>query len=202
MQTLIPLTEGQLKITESKFYRISGESTQHRGVVPDVTFPALYDHDEIGESSLDHALNWDQINPVRHQRYNDLSSVVPRVTARFVERSAGNPDFVYLEDQVELARQTRKSPNCPQRSGSHRPARKPGTKGPAIENKRRKALGKPCWTPRKTTSTISTAMVLPRQTGTKSRRRCRRIGPGRRPAHRGRQHPRRHAGNDPAFLCS
>ncbi|MGL4564612.1 MAG: carboxy terminal-processing peptidase, partial [Halioglobus sp.] len=70
VQTLIPLTEGQLKITESKFYRISGDSTQHRGVVPDVEFPAIYDDEEIGESALDHALNWDQINPVRHQRYN------------------------------------------------------------------------------------------------------------------------------------
>ena len=57
VQTLIPLTEGQLKITESKFYRISGDSTQHRGVVPDIDFPSIYDPDEIGESSLDHALN-------------------------------------------------------------------------------------------------------------------------------------------------
>ena len=39
VQTLIPLTEGQLKLTESKFYRISGDSTQHRGVVPDITLP-------------------------------------------------------------------------------------------------------------------------------------------------------------------
>ncbi|HBM83490.1 MAG TPA: peptidase S41, partial [Halieaceae bacterium] len=36
VQTMVPLTEGQLKLTESKFYRISGDSTQHRGVVPDV----------------------------------------------------------------------------------------------------------------------------------------------------------------------
>lgn len=144
VQTLIPLTEGQLKITESKFYRISGESTQHRGVVPDVTFPALYDHDEIGESSLDHALNWDQINPVRHQRYNDLSSVVPRVTARFVERSAGNPDFVYLEDQVELARQTREITELPLNEAARIALRESQEqKALLIENKRRKALGKP-----------------------------------------------------------
>ncbi|MEM8660026.1 MAG: carboxy terminal-processing peptidase [Pseudomonadota bacterium] len=105
VQTLIPLSEGQLKITESKFYRISGDSTQHRGVVPDLTFPALFDHDQIGESSLDNALSWDQINPVRHHRYNDLSSVVPLVTAMYEERSAANPDFVYLQDQVDLARE-------------------------------------------------------------------------------------------------
>jgi len=107
VQTLIPLTEGQLKITESKFYRISGGSTQHKGVVPDVAFPTIYDTEEIGESALDHALNWDQINPVRHHQYNDLTTVLPHVTNLFQERSEHNPDFIYLEDQIDLAQKTR-----------------------------------------------------------------------------------------------
>ncbi len=142
VQTLIPLTEGQLKITESKFYRISGDSTQHRGVVPDVEFPSIYDADEIGESSLDHALNWDQINPVRHQRYNDLSTIVPRVTAMYVERSAGNPDFVYLEDQVEMARQAREITELPLKEAARVALRESQEqKALVIENKRRKAKG-------------------------------------------------------------
>jgi carboxyl-terminal processing protease len=107
VQTLIPLTEGQLKITESKFYRISGGSTQHRGVLPDVVFPTIYDTEEIGESALDHALNWDQINQVRHHQYNDLSTVLPHVTTLFQQRSEHNPDFIYLEDQIALAQKTR-----------------------------------------------------------------------------------------------
>ncbi len=107
VQTLIPLTEGQLKITESKFYRISGGSTQHKGVVPDVVFPTIYDTEEIGESALDHALNWDQINQVRHHQYNDLSTVLPHVTTLFQKRSEHNPDFIYLEDQIDLAQKTR-----------------------------------------------------------------------------------------------
>ncbi len=113
VQTLIPLTEGQLKITESKFYRISGGSTQHKGVVPDVVFPTIYDTEEIGESALDHALNWDQINPVRHHQYNDLSTVLPHVTTLFRERSVHNPDFIYLEDQVDLAQKTREIKELP-----------------------------------------------------------------------------------------
>jgi len=56
VQTLVPLTEGQLKLTESKFYRISGDSTQHRGVIPDIEFPSLFDQKDIGESSLEHAM--------------------------------------------------------------------------------------------------------------------------------------------------
>lgn len=142
VQTLIPLTEGQLKITESKFYRISGESTQHRGVVPDLEFPSIYDTEEIGESALDHALNWDQISPIRHSNYGDLSSVLPTVQTQFLERSTHNPDFIFLEDQVELAKETRKITDLPLNEMA-RVALRDTQEGKAlgIENKRRKALG-------------------------------------------------------------
>jgi carboxyl-terminal processing protease len=142
VQTLVPLTEGQLKITESKFYRISGESTQHRGVVPDLAFPTLYDPEEIGESALDHALAWDQINAVRHHRYNDLSTVLPQLTTMFRERSHTNPDFVYLEDQVDLAQQTRALTELPLNEEARKALRdRQENQALAIENKRRKALG-------------------------------------------------------------
>ncbi|NND68989.1 MAG: carboxy terminal-processing peptidase [Halioglobus sp.] len=144
VQTLIPLEEGQLKITESKFYRISGDSTQHRGVVPDIEFPALFNTDEVGESSLDHALNWDQINPVRHRRYNDLSSVLPTVTALFQERSARNPDFIYLEDQVALAESSRELTALPLKESARIALRESQEQRALdIENKRRKAKGEP-----------------------------------------------------------
>ena len=142
VQTLIPLTEGQLKITESKFYRISGESTQHRGVVPDVEFPSIYDTEEIGESALDHALNWDHISPIRHNNYGDLSSVLPSVQSQFRERSGHNPDFVFLEDQVALAQQTRKIKELPLNEKARIALRdNQEEKALNIENKRRKALG-------------------------------------------------------------
>ncbi len=142
VQTLIPLNEGQLKITESKFYRISGDSTQHRGVVPDVEFPSIYDANEIGESALDHALNWDQINPVRHHRYNDLSTVVPKVTAMYVQRSASDPDFVYLEEQVKLARESSEIKELPLNEVARVALRdSQEQKALVIENKRRTAKG-------------------------------------------------------------
>ena len=142
VQTLVPLTEGQLKITESKFYRISGESTQHRGVVPDVEFPSIYDTTEIGESALDHALRWDQISPVRHINYDDLSSVLPHIQTQFRQRSAHNPDFIFLQDQIELAQETREITALPLNENSRialRDAQK--QKALDIENKRRKAKG-------------------------------------------------------------
>jgi carboxyl-terminal processing protease len=142
VQTLSPLTEGQLKITESKFYRISGDSTQHRGVVPDVVFPSIYDAEQIGESALDHALNWDQINGVRHRRYDDLSTLLPRVTELFQERSHANPDFVFLEDQIALAAEARTLQSLPLKEQARIALRdSQEQKALAIENKRRVALG-------------------------------------------------------------
>ncbi len=142
VQTLIPLTEGQLKITESKFYRISGESTQHRGVVPDIVFPSIYNTDEIGESSLDHALSWDNISPIRHSDYGDLAAVLPVIQAQFDERSGHNPDFIFLEDQVALAQQTRQIKELPLKESERIALRdSQEAKALSIENKRRKAMG-------------------------------------------------------------
>lgn len=142
VQTLIPLTEGQLKITESKFYRISGESTQHRGVVPDVAFPSIYNTDEIGESSLDYALNWDNISAIRHSDYGDLASILPAIQAQFDQRSSENPDFVFLQDQVALAQQTREIKVLPLKESARIALRdSQEAKALSIENKRRKAKG-------------------------------------------------------------
>ena len=142
VQTLVPLTEGQLKITESKFYRISGESTQHRGVIPDVEFPSIYDSAEIGESALDHALRWDRISPVRHMNYDDFSSVLPYIQTQFLARSAQNPDFIFLEEQIGLAQATRDITALPLNE-KFRIALRDTQKKKAleIENKRRKAKG-------------------------------------------------------------
>ena len=131
-----------IKLTEAKFYRISGDSTQHRGVVPDVVFPSLFDPDEIGESALDHALNWDQINPVKHRRYGDINAVVPELTRLFRERSVTNPDFVYLEEQVHLAEEARAVKALPLNEEARIAMREAQeNKALAIENRRRAALG-------------------------------------------------------------
>ena len=112
VQSLIPLgsgdtSYGELKLTESKFYRISGESTQHRGVVPDIAFPEIYDTTEVGESALEHALPWDRITPVRHRVYFDLPAVLPKLEQAHESRIRKDPDFVYLNEEralIEVAR--------------------------------------------------------------------------------------------------
>jgi len=108
VQSLMPLQYGELKLTESKFYRISGDSTQNRGVVPDVLFPALYDDKEVGESALDKALPWDQISPVPHRVYFDIRATLPNLITQHMQRVKTDPDFVFLQSQLALAEEARK----------------------------------------------------------------------------------------------
>lgn len=108
VQSLMPLQYGELKLTESKFYRISGDSTQNRGVVPDVLFPALYDDKEVGESALDKALPWDQISPVPHRVYFDIRATLPNLISQHAQRVKTDPDFVFLQSQLALAEEARK----------------------------------------------------------------------------------------------
>lgn len=144
VQTLVDMPEGQLKITESKFYRISGDSTQHRGVVPDIAFPSLFDHDEIGESSLANALDWDQISPIRHRDYNEYDRLLPTLKQRHEARTSTDPDFIYLLDQVQMAEQTRGLDKLPLAKAERLALRDAqAEKALIIENKRRAAKGLP-----------------------------------------------------------
>ena len=142
VQTLLDLPEGQLKITESKFYRISGDSTQHRGVIPDISYPSLLQHDEIGESSLDKALDWDRIAPVRHKDYGVVDAILPTLVAKHTERANADPDFQYIWDQKALAEKIRGAEVLPLNE-AERIAQRTSQEIQylAIENARRQAKG-------------------------------------------------------------
>ena len=55
-------------MTIQKFYRINGESTQHKGVIPDIVLPFVNDYDDIGERSLDNYLEWDTISKANYNK--------------------------------------------------------------------------------------------------------------------------------------
>lgn len=107
VQLLSGLPEGQLKLTESKFYRVSGDSTQHRGIIPDIDMPVIIDHEEVGESVYETALPWDQINPAKHGTYFNFEDILPSLTTRHQERSKTDPDIIQIVDQIELNRQNK-----------------------------------------------------------------------------------------------
>ena len=108
VQEIIPMSYGQVKLTRSKFYRISGASTQHRGVIPDIEFPDFYNaYDDIGESSLDGALPWDTVRPVEYRAYHPVQAYLPMLRELHEARAAESPDFNYLKDQIERTRELR-----------------------------------------------------------------------------------------------
>ncbi|MFW6094772.1 MAG: carboxy terminal-processing peptidase, partial [Pseudomonadota bacterium] len=96
VQTLVPLNRGQLKLTAAKFYRVSGQSTQHQGIIPDIEFPEIYNADQIGESSLDDALPWDMIKPAAYPRSEKIHPLLAELNDRHRQRVTDDPDFKYM----------------------------------------------------------------------------------------------------------
>ncbi|MHA7855969.1 MULTISPECIES: carboxy terminal-processing peptidase [Marinobacter] len=123
VQAVRPLNHGQLKITQSKFYRVSGGSTQHKGVIPDIEIPSRVDTSRIGEDALDHALPWDQIEAVPHTRYFDFSGVIDELRRRHEARFSASPEFSLLEQEIEFLTKQREmtyvSLNMDERKAHH-----------------------------------------------------------------------------------
>lgn len=92
---------GQLKLTIAKFYRVSGGSTQHVGVIPDITLPSRFDHQEVGESSQKNALLWDQITPASIFTYREINpGMFEHLKSRHALRVANDDDFKAFESEI------------------------------------------------------------------------------------------------------
>lgn len=98
---------GALKLTVEKFYRVTGESTQNRGVSPDISFPTIFDHKKYGESSYDNALAWDTIKTADFKPAGDLHDFLPYLKYRHEQRKESNEEFAFFVDDVERAKTER-----------------------------------------------------------------------------------------------
>ena len=144
VQSLRPLSEGQLKITQAKFYRVSGDSTQNQGVIPDILFPSLFDNDKIGESSLPQALPWDTIKPAAELDRSQIRRQLSQLQERHSERTRDNPDFIYMKEQKALISEIRNKTEISLNETVRREERAANEERElALENKRRKAKGIP-----------------------------------------------------------
>jgi len=113
VQNLVPLdrwsqrpVNGQLTVTIGKFYRITGESTQHRGVEPDVPLPSPIDMDDVGESSLEDALPWDTIPPANFTLWQTAQrNALPLKALELSEdeRAEHDPDYRWLAQEVSAS---------------------------------------------------------------------------------------------------
>ncbi len=117
VQTLVDLSRflrsrediGRLRLTMAQFFRVGGDSTQHRGVMPDIVFPTAMGAAEHGERALDNALPWAEIRPAAHAQLG----VYPVSSLRNASqlRVAKNPGFQFLlaEEEDLLALEKRKT---------------------------------------------------------------------------------------------
>lgn len=101
VQVLQELDKGQLKATQAKFYRVSGESTQHKGVMPDIAFPSIIDKETVGESALDNPLAWDKIHETRYPVYWNIPAYLSILKPRHEARMATDPNFIAINDQIK-----------------------------------------------------------------------------------------------------
>jgi carboxyl-terminal processing protease len=133
---------GQLTLTIGKYYRITGGSTQHRGVLPDIDLPSAVDPATIGESSRERALPWDQIKPTGFAAGQPLDSEIAFLTKYQSDRMQGDPDIDFLLSDIaaidEIRSQNAVSLNIDVRK-LEREARR--EKRLQRENERRVAMG-------------------------------------------------------------
>ncbi|WP_371234091.1 carboxy terminal-processing peptidase [Pseudomonas sp. QE6] len=108
VQTIQPLNHGELKLTLAKFYRVSGQSTQHQGVIPDISYPSIVDDKEIGESALPDSMPWDTIKPVLKAQADPFKPFLDQLRSRHDARTANNADFVYARERLALAQELMK----------------------------------------------------------------------------------------------
>lgn len=134
---------GALKLTIDKFYRITGESTQLKGVVPDINFPDPISREDFGEASYKSALPWDTIRAVNYQKVNRVGSYVDQLTRMHQARVKDDQEFQYIVkdiDELNVRRQeTTVSLNFQTRKNERKEVKE---KRLERENLRRKAIGK------------------------------------------------------------
>ncbi|NVN64581.1 tail-specific protease [Pseudomonas putida] len=142
VQTIQPLNHGELKLTLAKFYRVSGQSTQHQGVLPDIDYPSIIDTKEIGESALPEAMPWDTIRPVVKPVADPFRPFLAQLKAQHEARSDKDAEFTYIRDRLALTQKLMNektvSLNEQERRARHDSIE---TKQLALENIRRKAKG-------------------------------------------------------------
>ncbi len=98
---------GQLTLTVGKYYRVTGGSTQNRGVIPDIELPSLIDTVSIGENTKPRALPWDQIDPTRYRPQSKVRNITEELSRGQIERASTDPDFQLLLDDIRVADELR-----------------------------------------------------------------------------------------------
>lgn len=93
---------GQINMTMAKYYRVTGHSTQHKGVVPDVLFPSSINEEKYGESAYPAALPWDLIESSKFVKTGDFTSILPQINLLHNARLQKDPGYQFLLEDIKL----------------------------------------------------------------------------------------------------
>ncbi len=96
---------GALKVTIQKFYRVSGASTQYRGVVPDIILPDRFGHLKSGEQYSEYSLPWDTVDPVAFRKWGSHSLAIGELQKRSAARVAADEEFRRISSDAARARE-------------------------------------------------------------------------------------------------
>jgi len=99
---------GKLKTTIAQFFRISGGSTQNKGIIPDIVFPTAIDIEDYGERSLDNALPWDKVEPARYIKVSSPVKYYGKVRSLHKNRIKSDRAFKLLLEQLALVKKSNK----------------------------------------------------------------------------------------------
>ena len=133
---------GQLTLTIGKYYRVTGESTQHRGVDPDIALPSHINAELIGESVRDSALPWDTVQTTRFRAGKPLESMIESLTVSHTERSKDDPNFQFQLETIRAAEEIRAQKTVSLNMESRRAEHEQDLQRRVdLENERRAALG-------------------------------------------------------------
>jgi carboxyl-terminal processing protease len=91
---------GQMKLTMAQFYRVAGGSTQSRGVQPDIRLPTPGDPEDVGESAMEYALPWAEIDPADYEPMANLSGLIDQAQQRHLARRDSDPELADLVADV------------------------------------------------------------------------------------------------------
>ncbi|MEC7859798.1 MAG: carboxy terminal-processing peptidase [Pseudomonadota bacterium] len=98
---------GQLTLTIGKYYRVTGESTQNKGVFPDIALPSYIDPNESGESARKASLPWDTIRSSKFKQKESLEDFIPILINQHKERKDTDPDMIFLVEDIKESEKNR-----------------------------------------------------------------------------------------------
>ena len=92
---------GQLTLTIGKFYRVSGQGTQNRGVIPDIRLPSFIDEEVVGEDTKKNTLPWDQIMSLEYDSDLSFHQSIEKLKKNFAEKSKENLPLLFLQEDID-----------------------------------------------------------------------------------------------------